>query len=261
MKRFVLVVVLMLVTGWPAPARSSGFQYGYVDGSKLIAMHPLMRRFDPQTRRFLNTVSQPLPSEDPSEFIARLQKLLQEQKALLVKLDANYADKITGKGMAARKAWWTFWKRRESLRIYHNLVQEAITQAAIQGNFYLNMPSDWTLMPVVMAISASVRDACEYLRTSNGLSLVLDTSVLLQKQPETPPGMLFPNRHWQIWGGGDINGEILQQTGLAMKDCVTRMLPERSDRPYVAGAMDLNPLAVSLLENITLPSADLPDEK
>lgn len=261
MKRIASILILLLVSVWPAMAQNSGFQYGYVDGSRLIAMHPLMRQFDPQTRRFVNTVSQPLPSEDPSEFIARLQKLLQEQKNLLARLDANYADKITGKGMAARKAWWTFWKRRESLRIYHNLIQEAINQAAIQGNFYLNMPSDWTLMPVIMAISASIRDACEYLRTSNGLNVVFDTSVFLQKQPEIAPGMLFPNRHWQIWGGGSINGEVLQQTGWAMKDCVTRMLPDRSGRPYVAGAMDLNPLAVSLLENITLPSADLPDEQ
>ncbi len=261
MKRFMLLFVLVLAFGWPAMAQNSGFQYGYVDGSRLIAMHPLMRQFNPQTRRFANTVSQPLPSEDPSEFIARLQKLLQEQKTLLAKLDANYADIITGKGMAARKAWWTFWKRRESLRIYHNLIQEAITQAAIQGNFYLNMPSDWTLMPVVMAVSASVRDACEYLRTSNGLSVIFDTSVLFRKQPDIAPGMLFPNRHWQIWGGGSVDTEALQQTGWAMTDCVTRMLPERYGRPYVAGAMDLNPLAVSLLENITLPSADLPDEQ
>ncbi len=259
MKRFVLIFALMLVSVWPVMAQNSGFQYGYVDGSRLIAMHPLMRQFDPQTRRFVNTVSQPLPSEDPSEFIARLQNLLQEQKALLAKLDANYADKITGKGMAARKAWWTFWKRRESLRIYHNLIQEAINQAAIQGNFYLNMPSDWTLMPVVMAISASVRDACEYLRTSNGLTVIFDTSALLQKQPDTAPGMIFPNRHWQIWSGGSIDDEALQQAGWSMKDSVARMLPERSVRPYVAGVMDLNPLAVSLLENITLPSADLPD--
>ena len=261
MKKLMLALILILAATLPSAAQNSGFQYGYVDGSRLLAMHPLMRQFDPQTRRFVNTVSQPLPSEDPSEFIARLQKLLQEQKALLAKLDANYADKITGKGMAARKAWWTFWKRRESLRIYCNLIQEAVTQAAIQGNFYLNMPSDWTLMPVVMAISSSVRDACDYLRTSNGLNVVFDTSVLLQKQPEMAPGMIFPNRHWQIWGGGSIDGETLQQAGWSMKDCVTRLLPDRANRPYVAGAMDLNPLAVSLLENITLPSADLPDEK
>ena len=100
MKKLMLALILTLAATLPSAAQNSGFQYGYVDGSRLIAMHPLMRQFDPQTRRFFNTVSQPLPSEDPSEFIARLQKLLQEQKALLAKLDANYTYRNAAKGMA-----------------------------------------------------------------------------------------------------------------------------------------------------------------
>lgn len=261
MKRFILFFLLAAAVLMPTLTMADSFQYGYVDGAALIVMHPLMRQFDPQTRRFVNTVSQPLNSENPEEFIARLQKILEEQKKMLASLDANYADKIAGRGMAARKAWWTFWKRRESLRIYQNLIQEAINQAAIHGNFYLNMPSDWTIMPVVMAISASIRDACEYLRSSNDLTVILDTSVFIQNRPETEVGLMIPNRHWQVWSGGNLSAADLQQTGWAMKDSVCRIFPARSRKPFVAGAMDLNPLAVSLLDNITLPSAQLPDDK
>ena len=255
---FWLLMIFSLLL--PGMLRAEGFQFGYVDGAALIGMHPLMRQFNPETRRFVDTVSQPLPSENPAEFIERLRGRLEEQKKLLVQLDANYADKLTGTGLAARKAWWAFWKRRESLRIYQTLIQEAMNQAATQGNFYLNMPSDWTVMPVAMAIAASVNDACEYLRAGNDLGMVIDTSVLIKNRPADEPMMQVPNGHWQIWRAEPFTAADLQRAGSSMQESIARLLPGRAVlRPIVAGAMDLNPLAVSLLENITLPSAELPD--
>lgn len=261
MNRLGLVLLMILLVFAPVYAETAGYQFGYVDGAQLIALHPLMQQFDPGSRRFIDTVSQPRPSENPTEYIQRLQQKLDKQKALLTQLDANYADKITGKGMAARKAWWAFWKRRESLRIYQNLLQEAITQAAVHGNFYLNMPSDWSLMPVAMAISASIGDACEYLRSSNNLSVVLDTSIFMQHQSKGPVMEFIPNRHWQIWRGEALSLEELQEIGSSLKASIIRAAPELAHKPFVAGAMNLNPLAVSLLSDITLPSADLPDDQ
>ena len=255
-----IIWLLMIISLFlPGMLWAEGFQFGYVDGAALIGMHPLMRQFNPETRRFVDTVSQPLPSENPAEFIERLRGRLEEQKALLAQLDANYADKLAGTGLAARKAWWAFWKRRESLRIYQTLIQEAINQAATQGNFYLNMPSDWTVMPVAMAIAASINDACEYLRASNDLGLVIDTSVFIENRPTEQLMMQVPNGHWQVWRAEPFGAADLQRAGWSMRDSVARLLPGRAARPIVAGAMDLNPLAVSLLENITLPSAELPD--
>lgn len=261
MNRFLCLVVMLMLMMTAAPLRAAGFQFGYVNGSALIAIHPLMRQFDPGTRRFIDTVSQARPSENPAGYIARLQQKLDRQKALLSQLDANYADKITGRGMAARKAWWAFWKRRESLRIYQNLLQEAITQASLHGNFYLNMPSDWSLMPVTMAISSSIRDACEYLRSSNELSVVFDTSVFIQKRSGGVLTEFIPNRHWQIWRGEALNQDELQEIGSTLKDSVVHLVPALEHRPFVAGAMNLNPLAISLLGDITLPSGELPDDK
>ncbi len=261
MKNNMRIFLLLVVCLGPCLLLAEGFQFGYVDGRILIGMHPLMRQFDPQTRRFVDTVSQPLPSENPAEFIARLRGRLEEQNKMLAQLDANYADKITGTGMAARKAWWAFWKRRESLRIYRNLIEEAINQTSVHGNFYLNMPSDWTLMPVAMAISSSIRDACEFLRTSNDLSLIFDTSVFTESRPSDGQLLMIPNGHWQIWSGGKTTADDLQQIGWTMKDCISRRFPARAGRPFVAGAMNLNQTAASLLENITLPSSQLPDEQ
>ena len=260
MNKKMRIFLLLAVCLSPCLLLAEGFQFGYVNGAALIGMHPLMRQFNPQTRRFVDTVSQPLSSENPAEFIARLRGRLEEQNKLLAQLDANYADKITGTGMAARKAWWAFWKRRESLRIYRNLIEEAIKQASIHGNFYLNMPSDWTLMPVAMAISSSIRDACEFLRTSNELSVIFDTSVFAENRPLDRQLMMIPNLHWQIWAGVKTSADDLQQVGWTMKDCISRQFTVRARRPFVAGAMNLNQLAASLLENITLPSSQLPDE-
>lgn len=89
MKKNMRIFLLLVVCLGPCLLLAEGFQFGYVDGSMLIGMHPLMRQFNPQTRRFVDTVSQPLPSENPAEFIARLRGRLEEQNKMLAQLDAQ----------------------------------------------------------------------------------------------------------------------------------------------------------------------------
>ncbi|MDD2997816.1 MAG: hypothetical protein PHV05_02070 [Candidatus Riflebacteria bacterium] len=261
MKRYGLcALIMMLFIASPGDAGAGAYKYGYVNGSRLIALHPLMRQFDPLSRRFRNTISQPRPSENPAEYIQRLQALVAKQIKLIAELDANYAERITGQGMAARKAWWSFWKRRESMKISLTLLQEAIKQAALHGNFYLNMPSDWSLMPVAMAISSTIRDVCEYLRVNSELDVVLDTSVFIQNEKHFASPGFIPNRHWQIWRKESLDANELQEIGFSLKESVTGIFPELAHRPFVAGAVNLNSSAVPLLRDITLQSSELPGD-
>lgn len=240
------------------PAKASEHRWGFVDGASLIRMHPLIKQYDPTTRRFRNTVSQPRPSEDPAAYIARLQLNLNEINNTLKQLDANYAGKLSGRGMVARNAWWSFWKKRESLRIYQKLLQEAIAQASVHGNFYLNMPSDWTLMPVAIAIAASVNDACEYLREGSKLDAIFDVSVFKSQLDSKSALNFIPNPHWKIWQQGIVDQSALEQTGDSLAATLRQSFPRLRNRPFVAGATDLRQLAEALLSDITLPSADLP---
>lgn len=235
-------------------------QWGLVDAAALINLHPLMQQFDPQTRRFHDTLSQPLPSEDPGEFIARLQNRLQSMENTIRSLDANYADKISGSGMAARKSYALYWKKRESLRFYAELLREAINLAAKQGNFYLNMPSDWTLMPVTRGISSTVNEVCAYLKKKHELQGILDVSVF--KAPTDSGAALGTfNQHWALWRGDE---KALSQTDMICRQIMYSIrgsFPEQAHRPVVAGAIDLQPVAVRMLRNIALPTSDIPDSE
>lgn len=258
-RKAVLLTIVMLIIVSPC-LEASSFRWGYVDGARLIQLHPLMKQYDSRTRRFTDTVSQPRPSEDPREFINRLQGRLASMKEMLAKLDANYAGKISDKGMAARKSWWNFWKKRESIKIYHNLLQEAITQAAIHGNFYLNMPSDWTLMPVTMAISSSVSDACEYLRANHKLDAVLDSSVFISKLGQKSLLAMLPNPHWKVWSGAPVAAAELEVISDSLASSLRQSFARMRNRPFVAGVMDLREQCESLLTDITLPSSSLPGD-
>ncbi len=258
-KKMTLLILICLVL-WSCPLGAKNFRWGFVDGRRLIRMHPLMQQYDPQTRRFVDTVSQPRPSEDPTDYIARLQLRLNSMKTMIAALDASYAGKINDRGMAARKAWWSFWKKRESLKIYQNLVQEAINQAAVHGNFYLNFPSDWTMMPVARAIAGSVDDACEYLRSGHKLDIVFDTSVFSSNLAGISVLDMVPNPHWKVWSGQPLNSGDMQIIGNSMGSAIRKTFPGLRNKPFLAGAMDLRALSESLLSDITLPTADLPGD-
>lgn len=254
---FLIIFSLAILS---CPVGANNFRWGFVDGRKLIRMHPLMHKYDSQTRRFIDTVSQPRPSEDPSEYISRLRGRLEGMKVMIAALDEKYAGKINDRGMAARKAWWTFWKKRESLKIYESLIQEAINQASVHGNFYLNFPSDWTMMPVAKAIAGSVNDACDYLRTAHKLDMVFDVSVFTSSLSKLSELDVIPNPHWKIWSGQALNNGDLQIIRNSMGLALTKTFPDLRNRPFVAGAMDLRILSESLLGDITLPTADLPGD-
>lgn len=255
-KTMLFAVLICLVCSGALWAQ--GHRWGFVDGQRLISIHPLMKQYDPQTRRFIDTVSQPRPSENPTEYIARLQARLNSMNATIASLDANYAGKINDRGMAARKAWWAFWKKRESLKIYQSLIQEAINQAAVHGNFYLNFPSDWTMMPVALAIAGSINDACEYLRSVHKLDMVFDTSVFSSRLSQKSVLDMIPNPHWKAWSSQPLESGDLEIIGDSIGSSLRKIVPKLRNRPFVAGAMDLKALSESLLSDITLPTADLP---
>lgn len=258
MRKFLVLLIFLILTSGSLLAQSP--RWGFVDGRRLISLHPLMKQYDPQTRRFVDTVSQPRPSEDPKEYIARLQSRLNSMTSTIAALDANYAGKINDRGMAARKAWWAFWKKRESLKIYQNLIQEAINQAAVHGNFYLNFPSDWTMMPVARAIASSIDDACEYLRSAHKLDMVFDVSVFSSRLAAKSELDMIPNPHWQVWSGQPVAAGDLEIIGDSMGMALRKSFSKLRHRPFVAGAMDLKALSESLLSDITLPTADLPGD-
>lgn len=260
MHKIFLLIVFLLLNLLPSELQAQEQRWGFVDGRRLISLHPLIKQYDPQTRRFVDTVSQPRPSEDPTAYIARLQTRLDSLSATIASLDANYVGKLNDRGMAARKAWWTFWKKRESLKIYHNLVQEAINQAAVHGSFYLNFPSDWTMMPVAIAIAGSISDACEYLRSSHKLEMIFDVSVFSSRLAAKSELDMIPNPHWKIWSGQPLENGDLEIIGDSIGSSLRRSYPKLRNRPFVAGAMDLKALSESLLSDITLPTADLPGD-
>lgn len=253
--KLMIIVVAVIACGELSAAEE---KWGYVDGSVLISLHPLMKQYDPETRRFRDTVSECRPDENPLEYIARLRNKLEKTADTIAQLDSNYAGRISEKNSDARNIWWSFWKKRESVKIYHMLIQETITQAAIHGNFYLNMPSEWTLMPVTSAIASSINDVCEYLRKERNLHAILDASVFLSRSAGKSPLNLIPNLHWKLWSGNSVESSELEMISDSFAGLLRKSFSNYRHRPFVGGAIDLRGTSEALLSDVTLPSADLP---
>ncbi|GAB4278181.1 MAG: hypothetical protein Kow0029_21380 [Candidatus Rifleibacteriota bacterium] len=254
----IFTIMTVFFTAWACSrAYAAGPVWGVVDGSLLIGGHPLMRQFDFRTKRFVDTVSQPRESEDTTEFVARLRKKLTAIENTIRRLDQNYAGKLSGSGLSAKKTYLLYWKKRESLRFYSELLREAISQASTQGNFYLNMPSDWTLIPVVRGIASTIREVCEYLRQKNELEGVLDSSVFSLKT-DYPAAEL--NQHWAIWRGDAKAIEQLQPVCNQLMYSIREAFPRLRQRPFVAGVKDLNNQAIEMLRSISMPNAELPED-
>ncbi|MEW6708949.1 MAG: hypothetical protein AB1403_03930 [Candidatus Riflebacteria bacterium] len=258
MKRiFTILPVIFTLVFMASSLEAAKPEWGVVNSSVLIQLHPLMQQFDPATRRFRGTLSEPGPEEDQADYNARLQSRLQAMENTIRQLDLNYAGQITGSGMAARKSYLLYWKKRESLRFYADLLKEALSLASRQGNFYLNMPSDWTLMPVVKGIGSTINEVCVTLAKRNELVGVLDSSVFNSPTTAMATGV---NQHWGVWRGEEkAMGQISQSCGQLMFS-VRQSFPERSHRPFVAGVVNLQVPAIEMLKSISLPNADVPEE-
>lgn len=237
-------------------------QFGYVNGEKLIRLHPLMKQYDPATKRFINTASEPRPSEEPAAFIKRLSEEQKKIALLISRLDSEYGQKITGRSLAAQKLWWVFWKRRESFKVQYDLISEAINQAKLHGDFFLNTPSPWTMFPVVKAISSSINDALEHLRANKKLQIILDTSVFLPFSTKFIKSDEFvANRHQALWQGRAVSKDELFYAALGIKDSIIKNFPALSHKPFLAGAVDLTKDSEELLQAITLRTPYLKELK
>jgi Skp family chaperone for outer membrane proteins len=259
MKKIFTTLTIIFTFAASAPVFSAGPEWGYVNGKKLILSHPLMMRFDPQTRSFKQTVSQPLPSENSEQYINRLKRSLAEVNSLISNLDAEYSGQIAGNGMYARKVYSLYWKKRESLRFYAKLLENAINQVKNQGDFYLNSPSEWKLMPVVEGISTTINQVCNLLMQKYDLKVVLDASVFKLKQQQSLPTKPMFNQHWEIWRGRPKAIKNIDLIASQLISSVRNDFPEIAHRPFVAGVKKLDTEALQMIKAISMPTSEIPN--
>ncbi|OQB45612.1 MAG: hypothetical protein BWY02_02482 [bacterium ADurb.Bin157] len=261
-KLYIFILSLFMVAAATLTLSAVEKQFGYVNGEKLIRLHPLMKQFDPSTQRFINTASQPKPDEDPEAYIKRLSEEQQKIALLISRLDSEYGQKVTGRSLAAQKLWWVFWKRRESFKVQYDLISEAITQAKLHGDFFLNTPSPWTMFPIVKAISSSINDALEHLKKGKKLEIIFDTSVFLPFSTKFIKSDEFvANRHQALWQGRAVSKDELFYAALGIKDSIIKNFPAMSHKPFLAGAVDLTKDSEELLQAITLRTPYLEEIK
>ncbi|MFA5597638.1 MAG: hypothetical protein WDA26_08740 [Pusillimonas sp.] len=261
-KLFFIIFHLFVITNTASLLFAAETVFGYVNCENLIRLHPLMKQYDPATKRFINTASEPRPSEEPAAFIKRLSEEQKKIATLINQLDAEYGQKISGKSLAAQKLWWVFWKRRESFKVQYDLISEAISQARLHGDFFLNTPSPWTMFPVLKAVSNSINDALEHLKANKKLQIILDTSVFLPFSSNFIQSDDFvANRHHDLWQGKTVSKNELFYTSLAIKESIVKNFPALSHKPFLAGATDLTKESEMLLQTITLRSPYLKELK
>ena len=244
-----------------AQTNSQNFSFGYVNARNLILLHPLMQQYDVKTGRFKNTSSYPKPSEEISDYLDRLASNKQKLQEQIKKLEKEYSSKILGKSMVAQKQWFVFWKRRENLKIQCDLIDEAIELASHEGDYYMNMPTSTRIFPVTKAVAQSVTDVLSNLKDKYQLEVVLDTSAFIRYHKGTfQLTQKQDNKHCLIWKGQTFSKPEIIDSSLKMINKIQESFPHLKDRPFIAGAKNLNKEAATLINAITSNSADLDND-
>lgn len=224
---------------------------GFVDFRLLLLEHPLMKRFDPTSRRFLKTVSAFAP--DLEAHRQACSEELQEVRSRLKTLETEARPLLRGGGASAREAYSAYWKKRAFLQDEEAVLQNAVASAAMTGNYHIGMTSEDSLIPIVTLINRHLRDLVEEVKARNRLDLVLDISGFA---PETGlftvPAIRVENQHWLLWDGKPLTRELL----LAWREQAWSSIPGLASgkSPILAGALDLRVQAVELLRTWSNPS-------
>lgn len=250
-------------TAMPPRPRASGqvAQVGYVDLRVLTAFHPLMARYDRQTRTVRDT-----PAAGVTDHEAEARRLASRSAELLAEL-AELERRVkpllasSGKGEATA-IYQEYWRERQSIQGEVEMVQQAMRAAAVSGNYHEGTPPADFMMPVAMRISTDIRTVLQHLQRQHQLACIIDVSVLERAGTTDEPGVattLPSNAHWAWWGqlqsAADGDPGAFPQWLRAARPRLAAVLPGGGHRPVVAGGIDLTLEALRALRRQPPPPA------
>lgn len=185
MARYSLLVMMMLfltaVLGAQTSARSRQHsKIIVIDTRPMLLAHPLFSSFDPKTRRFIGTRSEPVVGEESRSFI---KADIESHQLALAKYNEDWSERLkkaTGKQRQTLEAQYLKGKKRHETKI-GEIRQRYWATAAIPNVPGLTEPA--SVVTQTNQIARDIRDSILKLQKRTGASLVMDISSLMPSGP------------------------------------------------------------------------------
>lgn len=243
---FVKIFFALLVIGASLPATEVHGQTAiFLDTRLLVAAHPLMRDYDPQTHRFRGTPSEPIEGgaaalEQLKAEVERLEKKVQKGPENLPQMLENAPPEAR-----ARLEQEYVARKRGGAAQLAGLEQRLYYATLVPGRPGVTPVN--TIFPQVQEILGDVRAVVKGLQTKYRATLVIDIASLYpypaRDNLKTP--LLLQNQHFGFWRGKSDQPDHLEWMAEA-KDALAKLDDGALVVPY--GAVDVRLESVKLLE-------------
>lgn len=182
-RRIIFACAIVLCLSGSLLAQTGNIQHNkiiVVDTRTMLLAHPLFSSFDPQTRRFKGTRSEPISGEESRNFI---KADLESNQQALAKYNEDWSQKLksaTGKQRQKLESQYIQGRRR-----YENRVSESRQRywavMSIPGVPGFTEPA--SIITQTNKIAEDIRNSILQLRKKTGAGLVIDISSMMPSSP------------------------------------------------------------------------------
>lgn len=238
------------ISGTPLPVHAAGTPaIGYYDLTRVLAAHPLMNRFDPVTRRFSGTGSQ--PPKDLNLAIKRAELSIRSITIKLDKLKLHLEQEFKKGGKASSDALQAYWLKRKPIEAELVVEQSRLSEfreMQLMGRSTKNE----SVVPILDKILEDIRDATGEVAARTGVQLILDVSAINRRQAQSPVladlSSVQTNLIEQLWQApqASVSPDALERWLDNAGEIVIHRFPALGC-PIPAGGVDLEPGVIRLL--------------
>ncbi|MBF0410912.1 MAG: hypothetical protein HQM10_26440 [Candidatus Riflebacteria bacterium] len=211
----------------------------YIDSRLLLVGHPLVKNYDPSTKRFSETSTECSPDRDAAfkEYFLKIQKLKQELKAEDEKIKSQPGNSKKEIKENLEKHWVV---KNEILAKLSYLKKAAESASSNQNYLTDSKTSDESFVQTVKKICADIRDVAGVVSQKSGGIPVFDLSAFSDMSISRIPDrrVLFTNYHYMVWSNkGDTN--YLKFWLRNFRYFLEKEFPEKFHSPFISGVADL----------------------
>ncbi len=220
----------------------------FVDTRWLLLAHPLFSSFDPSTKRFADSSSEPVPAGE--EGIENLKTDLETKKKELLELPRKLSKKQKGNlSRAEKKALEeaSILERKELEAAIKTIEERLLQVRQVPGR--PGLTTGLSILPQVEAISGDIRRTIATMKSSWKGGIIDVAPLMPPSPPQFDPKVVFGNRHFTFWSPNfRCDPQALEWLGQAKNFLLlNRNLPP----PVLVGGADGRVEALKILQKLT----------
>jgi len=239
---FARVVAMFLIFAGFSPAFGQiDYMAGYVDTRQMLLNHPLMRQFDPATRRFLDTASAWIADPDKArkDYDLKIKNLDNQNR----EIDVQAKKIMQERNPETRKRILdAIWKQKAEIKARLEQLRKASEATKNLGN-YLNGASTGveSIIPIVNNITKDIQTTLRQLSIENANIPIMDIAAFFPNEEPTicDRSILFSNYHYSLWGRPAPSPQVLKNWLTNFRAYLRNKYPAKFATPFIMGFKDL----------------------